>query len=83
MAVARRAFTFIGGVTALLEALKRTGPVSVYALAKRLGRNYSNVHGDVGKLLEYALVARDDDGRVYVPWEEVQIRVTLGGEAAA
>ena len=63
---------------ALLETLKAAGPVTVYALAKRAGRNYSNVHGDVGKLLEHRLVSRDEDGKVYVPWDEVQIRMTLG-----
>lgn len=63
---------------ALIEMLKATGPVTVYALAKRAGRNYSNVHRDVGKLLEHRLVARDEDGKIYVPWDEVQVRLTLG-----
>ena len=31
----------------LIEALKTTGAQSIYALAKHLTRNYSNVHGDV------------------------------------
>jgi len=63
---------------ALLETLKSAGPVTVYALAKRAGRNYSNVHRDIGELLEHRLVVRDDDNRVYVPWDEVQIRMSLG-----
>jgi len=65
----------------LIETLKDAGPVTVYALAKRAGRNYSNVHRDITKLLEHRLVARDDEGRVYVPWDEIQIRMTLGQAA--
>ena len=34
----------------LLEVLKASGPLSIYALAKALERNYSNVHSDVTKL---------------------------------
>ncbi|MGQ0662723.1 MAG: HVO_A0114 family putative DNA-binding protein [Pseudomonadota bacterium] len=30
----------------LLAGLRVAGPLTVYALAKRLGRNYSNVHAD-------------------------------------
>ena len=63
---------------ALIETLKAAGPVTVYALAKRAGRNYSNVHRDIAKLLQHRLVARTDDGKVTVPWDEVQIRLTLG-----
>lgn len=62
----------------LLETLKQSGPLTIYALAKQLKRNYSNVHRDVAKLLEHELVAKDKQGRVYVPWEEIQIRLSLG-----
>ena len=68
---------------ALLEVLKGLGSVSIYALAKHLGRNYSNVHSDISKLLELGLVEKNEAGKVFVPWDEVQIRVNLGGEAAA
>ena len=66
-----------------LEILKQAGPLSIYALAKRMGRNYSNVHADIAKLLEYDLVAKDAGGRMYVPWDAMEIRVSLtGGEPA-
>jgi predicted transcriptional regulator len=68
---------------ALLDALKKLGPVSIYALAKHLGRNYSNVHTDIGKLLAHGLVEKTPEGKMWVPWEEIQIRVTLGVEVAA
>jgi predicted transcriptional regulator len=72
--------------TALLEALppkrletlrviRRSGALSVYALAKQLGRNYSNVHSDVQKLLELGLVTKDEAGRVLVPWKDVVVRM--------
>ena len=67
---------------ATLEALEKIGPSSIYALAKHLERNYSNVHSDIGKLLEHRLVDKDEEGKVHVPWEEVQIHITLRSEAA-
>ena len=65
-----------------LEFLKKEGPLTIYALAKRMGRNYSNVHTDIGKLLAYELVAKDEGGRVYVPWDAVEIHVSLTEQAA-
>jgi predicted transcriptional regulator len=50
-----------------LEVLKRSGAQSINQLAKRLGRNYSNVHADIAKLLEHGLVDKDGQGRVFVP----------------
>ncbi len=67
----------------LLEVLKGLGSVSIDALAKHLGRNYRNVHADISKLLELGLVEKNETGKVFVPWDEIQIRVTLGGAAAA
>jgi predicted transcriptional regulator len=66
----------------LLETLKRDGATSIYALAKRLERHYSNVHGDVKKLIEYGLIAKDEAQHVFVPWDEMQINVSLGKAAA-
>jgi predicted transcriptional regulator len=56
----------------LLERLREAGPLTVYELAKRLGRDYKNVHTDVARLLELGLVERGDDGRVAVPWDVVR-----------
>jgi len=68
---------------ALLEELKKAGPVSVYALAQRLGRNYSNVHRDVKVLMEHDLIAKDDAGKVCVPWDSVELRLCFGTEQTA
>ncbi len=61
----------------LLAELRAAGPSTVYALAKRLGRNYSNVHSDVKRLGAFGLIARDAARRVYVPWAEIRIRLPL------
>ena len=53
----------------VLDTLRRTGPCSVYALAKAAERNYSNVHTDVSRLEELGLIERAEDGMVSVPFE--------------
>jgi predicted transcriptional regulator len=63
------------------KVISRAG--TIYALAKHLGRNYSNVHADTTRLLDLGLVEKNAEGRVWVPWDEIQIRVTLGGRRAA
>ena len=65
----------------LLAQLRTAGPSTVYALAKRLGRNYSNVHGDVKRLGALGLIARDAAKRVHVPWSEIRIRLPLTAAA--
>ncbi len=67
----------------LLEALRRCGPCSVYALAKEVARNYSNVHTDVAKLEEHGLVHRTPEDAVFVPFESLHIRLTLARKADA
>jgi predicted transcriptional regulator len=67
----------------LLEALRRCGPCSVYALAKEVERNYSNVHTDVAKLEELALVHRTPEDAVFVPFESVEIHLALSKRTAA
>jgi predicted transcriptional regulator len=53
----------------LLERLRAAGPVSIYQLAKRLARDYKNVHTDVTQLAASGLIERRGDGRVAVPWD--------------
>jgi predicted transcriptional regulator len=61
----------------LLYHLKQNNPMTVYRLAKETGRNYSNVHTDVARLLELELVEKDAKGRVFVPWEDIEIHASL------
>jgi predicted transcriptional regulator len=53
---------------ALVERLRKEGPLPVYQLAKRLERDYKNVHTDVAQLARLGVVERQGDG-VAVPWE--------------
>jgi len=62
---------------ALLEALRASGPLSIYELAKRLRRNYKNVHTDVTQLAALGVIARGSDNRVLVPWEVLRAEFTL------
>jgi len=65
----------------LLDALRRVGPCSIYALAKAAERNYSNVHTDVTRLVELGLIERSEEGAVSVPFEAVEILVPLAQSA--
>ena len=62
---------------ALLETLRRSGPVSIYELAKRLRRDYKNVHTDVTQLAALGVILRRSDNRVLVPWEVLRAEWTL------
>jgi predicted transcriptional regulator len=58
----------------LLKELKGE-PASIYQLAKRLQRDYKNVHTDVTQLMALGLIERRDKG-VAVSWDLV--RAELG-----
>ena len=67
----------------ILRELKSAGALSVYALAKRLGRNYSNVHGDIQRLLALGLVEKNTAGQVLVPFDDIVVQVDASLMAAA
>ena len=56
----------------LLDRLRETGSLSIYELAKRLQRDYKNVHTDVSALARIGLIERVADGGVAVPWDVVR-----------
>jgi len=60
----------------LLEDLASDGPLSVYALAKRLQRDYKNVHTDVAQLVALGLIERHGT-QVSVPWDAVRAELRL------
>ncbi len=62
---------------ALLKSLRQHGPLSVRALAKRLERDYKNVHADVAALEEMGLVERTDKGLLNAPWDVIDAHVRL------
>ena len=66
----------------LVEALKASGPQSIYALAKRLNRHYRNVHQDVTTLSEWMVIEKDETGKIFVPWDEIDVQWPLQQLAA-
>lgn len=61
----------------LLKVLHDAGPESVRGLAKRLGRDYKNVHTDAQALEKVGLVVRTADKRLTAPWEKVVAEIRL------
>ncbi len=59
----------------LLRVLKNAGPLSIRALAKMMGRNYSNVHADVRRLIEHGLIEKDAGDHILVPWDDIVVRM--------
>lgn len=66
----------------LVEMLKKTGAQSIYALAKQLGRHYRNVHQDVALLSEWLVIEKDAAGKVFVPWDKIEVTWPLERLAA-
>ena len=67
----------------LIAALREAGPLTIAELARRLDRDYKNVHTDVNQLIDRMAVARGDDGRVSVPWSGIVVDMKLPERAAA
>lgn len=65
----------------LINALKGIGPSSIYALAKKLGRHYKNVHTDVTALVQYGILEKDAEDKIFVPWDEIDVNMPLARAA--
>ena len=61
----------------LLQRLKATGPLSIFALAKLLERDYKNVHSDVSRLIELNLIEKTETSLVRVGWDAVRAELRL------
>lgn len=55
----------------LIERLQKLGPSSTRGLARTLGRDVKRVHEDVTLLVEWGIVARDESGKVLVPYDVI------------
>ena len=60
----------------LIRNLKEKGETSIYDLAKRLGRDYKNVHTDVAQLAALGLL-RKTGSKVGVQWDVVRAELRL------
>jgi predicted transcriptional regulator len=67
----------------LIARLRETGPLTTAELARKLDRDYKNVHADVAALSEWLAVQRTEDGRVHVPWSEIVVDMKLPNRLAA
>jgi len=61
----------------LLKRLAKAGPLTVYALAKLLERDYKNVHTDVARLVELKLLEKNQDGQIGVAWQAIRAELKL------
>lgn len=60
-----------------LRVLHGTGPLSIRALAKNLGRDYKNVYRDMQAMEQAGLVLRNDKNLLVVPWQSILAEVPL------
>lgn len=67
----------------LIARLRESGPLTTAELARKLDRDYKNVHADVAALSEWLAVQRVEDGRVHVPWSEIVVDLKLPKRLAA
>ncbi len=63
---------------ALMDRLRSEGPLSIYELAKKLERDYKNVHTDVTQLAAIGLIERQADTRVRVAWDAIRAEFRAG-----
>ena len=61
----------------LLKQLKEAGPLTIFALAKRLERDYKNVHTDVAQLTSLGLIQKTEQDLVRVAWEAIRAELRL------
>jgi len=61
----------------LMKTLRQDGPLSVRALAGRLGRDYKNVHADVSALEAVDLIQRTEKKQLVAPWDVIDAHVRL------
>ena len=54
----------------LIGALRESGAISVAELARRLKRDYSNVHNDCERLIEWMAIEKEENGLVFAPYSE-------------
>jgi predicted transcriptional regulator len=67
----------------LLAVLREGGPMTIAELARRVRRDYKNVHGDVERLAEWQAVEKDDKGRIFAPYSKIVVDVRLPQGRAA
>ena len=67
----------------LIRKLKEIGPSSLRGLARQLGRDVKRVHEDATLLLEDGIIERDDESKLFVPYDDIKVEVSLADTVAA
>jgi predicted transcriptional regulator len=55
----------------LIETLQKAGPSTYRSLAEALSRDVKRVHEDASVLIEWGLIAINEEGRVHVPYDVI------------
>ena len=61
----------------LLQQLHTLGETSIRSLAKKLEREYSNVHQDIKALHHVGLVLQNEAGKYSVPWDKIVTEIPM------
>jgi predicted transcriptional regulator len=61
----------------LLQVMIGAGPVSLRALARRLGRDVKTVRGDVQALIMAGIIDRTEAGKILFPYDGVHVDFRL------
>lgn len=61
----------------LLKGMTGAGPMTIRALARRLGRDVKAVHGDVHALLNAGILQKTDTGLIVFPFDVVHVNFML------
>lgn len=62
---------------ALLEWLEGSGPASIDWLKASLNHDHGSADADIDQLIAWDLIAQDSTGQLFIPWDAIEIRVTL------
>lgn len=61
----------------LIQTVKRSGPTPIAELAEPVEHGKPASRTDVGTLVDLGILEIDDRQRVFVPWDEIDLRVPL------
>jgi len=67
----------------LIGMLREGGAMTVAELARRLGRDYKNVHNDCERLIEWMALEKAENGLVHAPYDEIVVDMKLPDRRAA
>lgn len=65
----------------MIQKLQGSGPLSVRGLARALGRDVRRVHDDVSVLLDWGIIERNDDNKVFAPYDHIHLSADIRAAA--